>query len=166
MAARPGGTFQSVGTERAADGDACISLYGERGLPRAWTAVLDAGGDPDGGDGSAALTLRIPLDGTGADRRAQSFGGGLIADADRTLPDAPGLAGRHVTFLRAGAHWGRGIETQLGSGWTGLDALLYATVPLVPGDTAGFAWKIDATLGINATERLAGIVQPQTVSAF
>lgn len=159
-----GRTFLSFGTEIGAEGLSFASLYGERGLPRRWTVVLDAGGDPMGGAAVAALTLRIPLeDGTGANRLALSFGGGVAVEDGRQVALVPGL-GQARPFARVGAHWGRGIETGLGTGWVGLDALADLTIPIVAGDTSGSAWKLDATLGINRTDRLATILQVQTGS--
>jgi hypothetical protein len=165
-----GRTFLSFGTEIGADGDSFASLYAERGLPRRLTAVLDAGAasgvgsGPDTGDGSVALTLRLPLDdGTGANRLALSFGGGLALDDDRDLVDAPGL-GQARPFARVGAHWGRGIETPFGTGWVGVDALVDLSIPVLAGEGSDTAWKLDATLGVNRTDRLAGILQLQTGS--
>ncbi|MCU0908018.1 MAG: hypothetical protein MUF73_11330 [Rhodobacteraceae bacterium] len=158
-----GRTFLSFGIEAGdgADGP-FVSLFGERGLPRRWTAVLDAGMRPDGGDATAALTLRLPLDdGTGRDRFALSFGGGLAVEDGRVLAEVPGL-GQARPFARAGAHWGRGIATPWGDGWAGVDAIADLSIPVIAGDDMATAWKLDATLGLRPTDRLATILQVQT----
>lgn len=162
-----GRSFLSFGIEAgdAADGP-YVSLYGERGLPRRWTAVLDAGGRPDGGDATAALSLRLPVDnGTGRDRFALSFGGGIAVEDGRTLADVPGL-GQARPFARVGAHWGRGFASAWGDGWAGLDALADVSIPVVDGDDTATAWKLDATLGLRPTDRLATILQVQAGQPF
>jgi hypothetical protein len=161
-----GRTFLSFGTEIVADGPGFTGLYAERGLPRRWTAVLDAGGKIDGSDWSSALSLRRPIDdGTGPDRFALSFGGGLSVAENRRLADVPGL-GQARPFARFGAHWGRGIETGWGNGWVAADALADISLPVVAGDAVGSAWKLDATLGLRPMEGLATILQLQTGAAF
>lgn len=162
-----GRTFLSFGIEQgdSADGP-FVSLYGERGLPRRWTAVLDAGMRPDGGDATAALTLRLPLDdGSGRDRFALSFGGGVAVEDGRMLADVPGL-GQARPFARAGAHWGRGLDTPWGPGWAGVDALADLSIPVVEGDDTASAWKLDATVGLSPTDRLTTILQVQTGRPF
>lgn len=158
-----GRTFLSFGIELGDSADGPFaSLYGERGLPRRWTAVLDAGMRPDGGDATAALTLRMPVDdGSGRDRFALSFGGGIGVEDGRVLADVPGL-GQARPFARAGAHWGRGFATAWGDGWAGVDALADLSIPVVDGDDPATAWKLDATLGLRPTDRLATILQIQT----
>lgn len=161
-----GRTFLSFGTEIRSDGPAFTGLYAERGLPRRWTAVLDAGGKVDGSDWSAALSLRRPVDdGSGPNRFALSFGGGLAVAGNRGLVDAPGL-GQARPLARFGAHWGRGIETGWGSGWVAADALADLSVPVVTGDGVDLAWKLDATLGLRPMEGLATVLQLQTGAPF
>jgi len=158
-----GRTFLSFGIE-GGDGTEgpFVSLYGERGLPRRWTAVLDAGARTDGGDATAALALRFPLDdGTGRDRFALSFGGGLGIDDGRTLADVPGL-GQARPFARAGAHWGRGIATPWGDGWAGIDTFADLSIPVIAGEDTASAWKLDATLGLRPADGLATILQVQS----
>ena len=162
-----GKSFLSFGIEAGdAGGDAgegpYVSLYGERGLPRRWTVVLDAGARTGGGDATAAVTLRFPLDdGAGRDRFALSFGGGLGIEDGRTLADVPGL-GQARPFARAGAHWGRGIATPWGEGWAGLDASADLSVPVIAGEDPATAWKLDATLGLRPADGLATILQVQS----
>lgn len=59
-----------------------------------------------------------------------------------------------VRFVRPGLAWGRGFESRFGDGWMELDAQaeVYDN-----GDDA--AMKLDATLGLNVTERLAVVLQ-------
>ncbi len=162
----PGRTFLSFGTEIGADGLAFASLYAERGLPRRWTAVLDVGGDPTGGDAAAALTLRIPVeDGTGPNRFALSFGSGVVVEDGWQVTQIIGL-GQARPFARVGAHWGRGLEIGPGTGWVGLDGLVDVTIPVVADDPADHAWKLDATLGINRSDRLATVLQVQMGGPF
>jgi hypothetical protein len=60
-----------------------------------------------------------------------------------------------VNFIRPGLAWGRGYESRFGDGWMELDAQseLYSNTDDDP------AVKLDATVGLNVTDRLAVILQ-------
>lgn len=58
-----------------------------------------------------------------------------------------------VTFVRPGIAWGRGFETRFGNGWMEIDAQAEIY------DTSDAAYKLDATLGLNLSERFAVMFQ-------
>jgi hypothetical protein len=62
--------------------------------------------------------------------------------------------GYEATFLRPGVAWGRGYESRFGTGWTEIDLQgeIYEN-----GDDP--AVKLDATVGLNLTDRWAVILQ-------
>jgi hypothetical protein len=60
-----------------------------------------------------------------------------------------------VSFIRPGIAWGRGYDSRFGAGWIELDAQseVYTNSDDDP------AVKLDATVGLNVTDRLAVILQ-------
>ena len=62
-----------------------------------------------------------------------------------------------VRYLRPGLAWGRGFDTRWGSGWAEVEA---ASEIYDSGDDPAF--KLDATVGLNLTDRYAAILQARS----
>lgn len=143
--AREEGTFfLSFGGNAALFGDAVRPVYYdptvflEYGLTPRLTIGID-GYTADRGDAGSLLGFaRLAFDdGTGPDRFAASLSAGYTL-----LPNAEG-----VETLRAGLHWGRGLD----DGWVAVDAT--ATWLL----DAGTQHKVDATWGHAFDERWTSV---------
>jgi hypothetical protein len=80
--------------------------------------------------------------------------GAHVASAELGAGRRGNAFGYEATFLRPGLAWGRGYESRFGTGWMELD--LQGEIYASGQDPAV---KLDATLGLNLTDRFAVILQ-------
>jgi len=113
------------------------SVYAEYGLTPRLTLGFDGGSDTLG-NGSGLIFLRFPLHVAEQSRMAAEIGLGARWSLTERTP-----------LVRPGLSWGRGITLFGHSGWTTLDATL-----TIPGDGGAILPKLDATLGLNRSDRL------------
>lgn len=92
----------------------------------------------------AGFFLRRPLGNPdGTNRWAWRLGAGAAWSWETTQP-----------YLETGLHWGRGLELWQRNGWAAVDGTLkWETM------TGGQIAKVDATVGLELTERLKGMLQ-------
>ncbi|MFV0360732.1 hypothetical protein [Tropicimonas sp.] len=125
-----------------------ISFFGEFGLSDRVTVGIDNHRRADSDIGETILFLRTNL---GAldwpDKFSLQIGAGPSRDWQET----------EQTAYRVGFGWGRGFDTRWGGAWTDIDAK-YTALP----ETDTNFYKLDATIGLNTTDKAMWYLQVQS----
>ena len=158
----PGEVFATISRE-IRKGTHWDALYAEYGWGERMTLVLDAGRSASGG-WIAISALRVPLWTLGAHRFAASIGAGIehVVYPDMPLDTDPqalidlGLAPADYMMLQAGLSWGMSFDSRWGPGWAAVDGTLRQAVSANREER-----KLDATVGVNLSERRAVFGQMQ-----
>ncbi|WP_068117476.1 hypothetical protein [Tropicimonas marinistellae] len=128
-----------------------IAFFAEYGITERLTFGVDTYNRPDTGLASNVLFLRSGIGNPDwANRYGIEIGFGPIHD----------WRGQDDTVMRVGLAWGRGYQSRWGNGWMEVDSKLGWQT-----DAAEEYWKIDSTLGLNATERSIFYFQLQSGAA-
>lgn len=142
-----GSTFSSVSVSGTYLRDFGTATYLEYGLWDSMTIGADINTTTSGEgarSGFATLFLRRPLGpNKGAHRWAYELGVGAAWEDEIILP-----------HIKTGISWGKGYSLREKNGWMTVDASVKWN--LSGGDTAA---KVDATMGMNFSDRTTGIVQ-------
>ena len=142
-----GSTFTSVSITTSAEREFGTSSYLEYGVSRKMTIGADVGSFLNrAGDktGSFTVFMRRSLGAIkGAHRLAYELGVGTAWQGAQTLP-----------HIKAGLSWGRSITLRDKSGWMNVDGSLSFGI-----SHDQHVGKIDATLGLNFTDKTTGMLQ-------